>query len=63
MHAVLRKRYGDKVKVKIVSAPRGFLGRRLPGAVAQFQGQALAAAASEGLNAVEERALCSRFGL
>ena len=63
MHAVLRKRYGDKVKVKIVSAPRGFLGRRLPGAVAQFQGQALAAAASEGLNAVEERALWSRFGL
>lgn len=63
MHAVLRKRYGDKVKVKIVSAPRGFLGRRLPGAVAQFQGQALAAAASEGLNAVEERVLWSRFGL
>ncbi|PWW01799.1 signal peptide peptidase SppA [Hoeflea marina] len=63
MHSVLRARYGEKVRVRIVSAPRGFLGRRLPGAVAQFQGQALAAAASEGLNAVEERALWSRFGL
>lgn len=63
MHSVLRARFGDKVKMRLVTAPRGLLGRRVTGALAGFGGHGLGVVASEGLNALEERALWSRYGL
>jgi len=55
INAVLRARYGDKVRLKEITAPRGFLARRLaahrPGLAADF------------LAAIEERASWARFGL
>lgn len=63
MRSALKARYGDKVKLQLVTAPKGLFGRRLPGALARLETGGLAAIASEGLNALEERALWSRYGL
>ena len=63
LREVLRARYGDKVRLKLVSAPKGLFGRRLPGALVDAAGAGFAAAASEGLNALEDRALWARYGL
>jgi len=64
MREVLKQRYGSKTRLKLISAPRGLLsrvgsfgthGRNIPD---------MAAAATTGLiDAAEERALWSRFGL
>ena len=66
MRSFLRKRYGEKTKLQLVSQPRGFFGRRL--GVFGSQAPDIAAAAAEGLaeglaGAAQERALWSRFGL
>lgn len=63
MRSALKARYGDKVKLRLVTAPKGLFGRRLPGALARLETGGLAAIAGEGLNALEERALWSRYGL
>jgi Periplasmic serine proteases (ClpP class) len=63
MRSVLKARYGDKVRLRLVTAPKGLFGRRLPGALARLDAGAVAAVASEGMNALEERALWSRYGL
>ncbi len=63
LREVLRARYGDKVRLKLASAPKGLFGRRLPGALVDAAGAGFAAAASEGLNALEDRALWARYGL
>jgi signal peptide peptidase SppA len=64
MREVLKQRYGSKTRLKLISAPRGLLsrvgsfgtrGRNIPD---------MAAAATTGLiDAAQERALWSRFGL
>ena len=54
--ATLRARYGDKVRLKEVNAPRGFLARRLAGADANSLTQ-------DVLAVIEERATWARFGL
>ena len=55
INAVLRARFGEEVRLKEITAPRGFLARRLaarrPGLAEDF------------LAAVEERASWARFGL
>lgn len=63
MRSALKARYGDKVKLRLVTAPKGLFGRRLPGALTRLEAGGLAAIAGEGLNALEERALWSRYGL
>nr|WP_307437163.1 S49 family peptidase [Labrys monachus] len=62
IRSTLRRRFGEKVRFKPVSEPRGFLSRRLG------LGTGLAAAQSEQwaeglLAAIEARAIRSRFGL
>ena len=52
-----------KVKLKLITAPKGLFGRRTPGAAARIDGEMLAGALQQGLNAIEERALWSRYGL
>jgi len=62
MRDFLRQRYGDKIKMQLITAPRGLFGRRL----GLFGSQAanIAASAADGLaDAAQERALWARFGL
>ncbi|TCM55834.1 signal peptide peptidase SppA [Rhizobium sp. PP-F2F-G48] len=68
MRGELKRRYGEKTELRLVSASRGLLGRRQPG-VAVASGlatgaSALALSAVAGLaEAAEEKALWGRFGL
>lgn len=63
MRSFLRQRYGDKTRLRLITAPRGLFGRRL-GLFGSQQGAAIAAAAADGLaDAAQERALWARFGL
>lgn len=55
MHAILKKKYGDKVELRAIEAPRGF-GRRLGFGTFQDLPDAT-------IEALEIRALWSRFGL
>lgn len=66
----MRRRYGDKVRLRVVGPARNWLQRRLapsseaPSSGAPFGGAALGAGLAEGLlNALEERALWGRYGL
>jgi signal peptide peptidase SppA len=67
MRSVLKSRYGEKTKLQLVTLPRGLFGRRLGSTASSFGGSAgagMAAAATDGLiNAIEDRALWSRYGL
>jgi signal peptide peptidase SppA len=63
LRSTLRQRYGEKVKLKLITPSRGLFGRRTPGAAARFDGEMLAGALQQGLNVVEDRALWSRYGL
>jgi len=63
LRSTLRERYGDKVRTPLISAERGFFGRKLPsvsiaGALANHPGLA-----DDLLSALETRALWSRSGL
>ncbi len=66
MRSFLKARYGEKTNLKLVSLPRGLFGRRL-GAMTIGRkpiGEEIAASAAAGLiDAAEERALWSRYGL
>jgi len=67
LRAVLRERFGDKVVTPLVSAERGWLGRRVPGVGLGRGGlhqAGLAAGLAEDLiSALEARALWARYGL
>ncbi|MFH1793312.1 MAG: S49 family peptidase [Pseudomonadota bacterium] len=70
MRGFLRARYGDKVRLKLISPQRGLLGRRIgmigSGLFAAGQSDAadLAASAAMGVaDAAEQRAIWARFGL
>jgi len=67
MRQVLRERYGPKTRLALVSPPRGFFARRLGFFGSRRDhgwGTDFAAEAAHGLlDAAEERALWSRFGL
>jgi signal peptide peptidase SppA len=77
LRAVLRERFGEKVVTPLVSAERGWLGRRVPG-VGLGRGELLQAGLTAGLgpgglgagglaedliSALEARALWARYGL
>jgi serine protease SohB len=61
MRAVMREKYGDKVRLKLVQQPRGWLKSRL-GADVALPGLG-GFAVGDLLAALEERALWQRFGL
>ncbi|CAN7266393.1 S49 family peptidase [Aminobacter sp. LjRoot7] len=65
MRTVLKDRYGAKAELKLITAPRGLFGRRLGlGSSALGLTPEAAGAVATGLvDAAEERALWSRFGL
>ncbi len=67
LRAVLRERFGDKVVTPLISAERGWLGRRVPG-VGLGRGDLLQAGLAAGfaedlISALEARALWARYGL
>ncbi|MCC2687686.1 MAG: family peptidase [Rhizobiaceae bacterium] len=63
MRQVLKDRYGPKTRLKLISPPRGLFGRSF-GRFGLLSVPDLAGAAATGLiDAAEERALWSRFGL
>nr|WP_197435198.1 S49 family peptidase [Nitratireductor arenosus] len=68
MRSFLKARYGDKTRMRLVSAPRGLFGRRLnlfgagPGRGGDSE-KIAGALASGVVEALEERALWGRFGL
>jgi signal peptide peptidase SppA len=65
LRSVLRERFGDKVVTPLVSAERGWLGRRLLGTVGEagFPAPAGLAVADELISALEARAIWARYGL
>jgi serine protease SohB len=63
LRSVLRDRFGDKVRLRLVQARRGFLSRRLGFRAGADGLPAPAGWAAELLAAVEERFLWNRFGL
>lgn len=64
MRTVLKDRYGAKAELKLITAPRGLFGRRLGlGSSLGFTPEAAGAVATGLVDAAEERALWSRFGL
>ncbi len=63
MRQELKKRYGQKTKLQLVTATRGLLGRRIPGISPVSLEGAASGLASGLVEAAEERALWSRYGL
>ncbi|MCI9866321.1 S49 family peptidase [Rhizobium skierniewicense] len=61
MREVLRRRYGDKVKLQLVSGARNFFGKKLPGV--DLHAHSIAASAASGLaDVAEEKAMWARYG-
>ena len=65
LRSTLRKRFGEKVSMPLVSADRGLFGRRIPGvdAGALAEGWGRVGFAEEIVSAIEARALWARYGL
>jgi serine protease SohB len=62
LRATLRERYGDKVRMPLISAERSLFGIRVPG-VGLSGGRGRSGFADDIVTALEERALWSRYGL
>jgi serine protease SohB len=66
MRTELKRRYGPKTRLELISAPKGLIGRRMPG-VGGLSGGMAERIGSGGVSAVadlaEEKALWGRFGL
>jgi serine protease SohB len=61
LHGVLRERFGDKVVTPLISAERGWLGRRVAGVA---RGEMMQVGlAGDLISALEARALWARYGL
>ena len=63
MRGALRKRYGETVRLELVTATRGLLGRRIPGVGASAAMEVAGAAAGGLASVLEEKALWARYGL
>ena len=68
MRTVLRERFGEKVRLRVVNQPKGWLRRRFGAdtslsAITSLAEAARGSLASDILAAAEERALWSRYGL
>ncbi|MDX3972751.1 S49 family peptidase [Shinella sp.] len=66
MRSELKRRYGPKTRLELVSAPKGLFGRKAPG-IGGLSGDVAERISSAGVAAVaslaEEKALWGRFGL
>lgn len=62
MRSFLKQRYGEKTRLRLVSQPKGLIGRRL-GLFGSQAPDMIGAAADGVIGAIEERASWSRFGL
>ena len=66
MRSELKRRYGPKTRLELVSAPKGLLGRKAPG-IGGLSGDMAERIGSAGVSAVadlaEEKALWGRFGI
>jgi len=63
MSMVIKERYGEKAKLKLVQPKRGFFGRSVPGVSAGLTSAAVGDIAVGMLDAIEERSHWHRFGL
>jgi serine protease SohB len=63
LRGVLRERFGDKVVTPLVSADRGFLGRRVWGVRGDLMQGVPMGLAEDLISALEARALWARYGL
>lgn len=64
MRSVLKARFGEKTRMRLITMPRGLFGRRVPGASAgDFAGRLAGTAVAGLVEAAEERALWGRYGL
>jgi signal peptide peptidase SppA len=65
IRSILRARFGDNIATPLISAERGWFGRRIPGVGGIISGQLWSGAgfADEVLSAIEARALWARYGL
>ncbi len=68
LRGVLRQRFGDKLVMPLISAERGWLGRRVAGVaggdlLAGMPGGLAAGFADDLISALEARAMWARFGL
>lgn len=62
MRDILRRRYGKKVRLELITGARSLFGKRLPGV--SLNAEHIAAASVAGLaDVAEEKALWGRFGL
>jgi serine protease SohB len=59
----LRERYGEKVRTPLISAERGFFGRKIPGLGSLEVLAPKGGLAADLISALEERALWGRYGL
>jgi serine protease SohB len=59
----LRQRYGDKVRMPVITAERGLLGRWIPGLSSLQALTRRPGFADEVISALEARALWGRYGL
>lgn len=62
MRSYLRARFGEKVETPLISAERGFFGRRVPG-VLRSEPWGAQGFADEIVATLEERAIWARYGL
>jgi len=63
MRQELKKRYGHKTKLELVTAARGLFGRRVPGISTMSLEGAASGLAAGLVETAEEKALWSRYGL
>ncbi len=65
LRGTLRERFGDKVVTPLITAERGFLGRRILGVTRSDATQAIAGLglAEDVISALEARAIWARYGL
>ena len=63
LRSVLRERYGEKVRTPLISAERGFFGRKIPGLNSLEALTPKGGLAADLISALEERALWGRYGL
>ncbi len=63
LRATLRERFGDKVATPLISAERGWFGRRVPGVGAGRNEMLPVGLAGDMISALEARAIWARYGL
>jgi signal peptide peptidase SppA len=63
LRATLRERFGDKVITPLISADRGWFGRRVPAIAAGRNAMLPSSLAEDMISALEARAIWARYGL